>query len=193
MIFTQPDKLILASGSPRRQFILKEAGINFLIRTKDTPEDYPEYLPPHEVPVYLARKKAKPFFPELSDETVLTADTVVILNDDIIGKPANEQEAFQMLRQLSGNKHTVVTGVCLINREKEKTFAEQSDVYFKELSDEEIWHYVTNYKPLDKAGAYGVQDWIGMVAITRIDGSFYNVMGLPIHRVLPELQKFTLS
>lgn len=193
MIFIQPEKLILASGSPRRQFILKEAGINFLIKTKNTPEDYPDDLDPQEVPVYLARKKAKPFLPEISDETVLTADTVVILNDDIIGKPANEQEAFQMLRQLSGNKHTVVTGVCLINREKEKTFAERSDVYFKELSDEEIWHYVKNYKPLDKAGAYGVQDWIGMVAITRIDGSFYNVMGLPIHRLLPELQEFTLS
>lgn len=190
MFFKQPEKLILASGSPRRQQILKEAGISFSIKTKDTPEDYPQDLPFEEIPSYLAWKKAKPFLTELEDETILTADTIVILAGEVIGKPENEQDACLMLRKLSGNKHTVITGVCIVNQNKKVIFSEKSDVYFRELSDEEIAHYINTYKPLDKAGAYGVQDWIGMVAITRIEGSFYNIMGLPIQKLLKELEVF---
>lgn len=190
MFFKQPEKLILASGSPRRQQILQEAGISFSINTKDTPEDYPQHLPVEEIPSYLAWKKAKPFLTELSDETILTADTIVILAGEVIGKPENEKDACQMLKKLSGNCHTVITGVCIVNQNKKVIFSEKSKVYFRELSNEEIAHYVNTYKPLDKAGAYGVQDWIGMVAITRIEGSFYNIMGLPIHKVLKELEAF---
>lgn len=190
MFFKQPEKLILASGSPRRQQILQEAGISFSINTKDTPEDYPQDLPVEEIPSYLAWKKAKPFLTELSDETILTADTIVILAGEVIGKPENEKDACQMLKKLSGNCHTVITGVCIVNQNKKVIFSEKSKVYFRELSNEEIAHYVNTYKPLDKAGAYGVQDWIGMVAITRIEGSFYNIMGLPIHKVLKELEAF---
>lgn len=183
-------KLILASGSPRRQQILKEAGIIFFIKTKPTPEDYPANLTPEEIPEFLARKKAFPFLGEISEEIVISADTVVILDGEVIGKPADFDDAFQMLKKLSGKKHRVTTGVCIASKEKQISFSDHTDVYFKVLSDDDINYYLNNYKPYDKAGAYGIQEWIGYIGIEKINGSFYNVMGLPVHLVIDHLKEF---
>lgn len=185
-----PSKLILASGSPRRQQLLKEAGIYFSIKVKDTKEIYPSTVPPEEVPLYLAKLKAHAFREEITDETILTADTVVIIEGEILGKPANEEEATHMLKRLSGNVHEVITGVCIYNKNKEVSFKDMSEVYFKKLSDEDIFSYVRKYKPFDKAGAYGIQEWIGLIGIEKINGSYFNVMGLPVHKVVEELRKF---
>ena len=186
----QPENLILASGSPRRQTILKEAGINFSVVVKNTPEDFSPEIPVKEVPAFLAAKKALPFLPELKDEVVLTADTVVIIDNIILGKPENYDHAFQMLRSLSGRMHQVVTGVCVLSRDRKEVFSDLSEVYFKSISDEDIHYYLKTFKPFDKAGAYGIQEWIGYVAIERINGSFYNVMGLPVHKVVEVLKSF---
>lgn len=140
-----------------------------------------------EVASYLAKKKADYFKPSIADEIVVTADTVVILDETILNKPADRQEAIAMLTNLSGKTHTVITGVCVLSREKELIFDDHTQVTFKSLSREEIEFYVDVFKPFDKAGAYGAQDWIGMVAVQRIEGSYFNVMGLPIHRVYQEL------
>lgn len=183
-------RLILASQSPRRQQLLKEAGINFSVITKDTKEDYPSTIPPEEVPLYLARLKAHAFEHEIADETIITADTVVIIHSQILGKPANDEEAIEMLQTLSGNVHEVVTGVCLYRKGKEVCFKDTTEVYFKKLSEEDIFSYVKRYKPLDKAGSYGIQEWIGLIGIEKINGSYFNVMGLPVHRVIEELRKF---
>lgn len=186
-----PSQLILASGSPRRQQLLKEAGINFSIKVKDTKEDYPSTVPPEEVPVFLAQLKAQAFEDEISHaETVLTADTVVIIHGEILGKPADEEEAIHMLKRLSGNMHEVVTGVCIYSKNKQVLFKDTSEVYFNELSNEDIFSYVRKYRPMDKAGAYGIQEWIGLIGIEKINGSYFNVMGLPVHKVVSELRKF---
>jgi septum formation protein len=185
--------LILASNSPRRQQLLKEAGINFLIQTKDTAENYPEDIPLQDVPLFLAKLKADPFRKEITHETVLTADTIVLIENKILGKPANEQEAEEMLTLLSGKMHQVITGVCIFNKEKEIVFSDVTEVYFKELSSRDISYYVSTYQPMDKAGAYGIQEWIGLTGVEKINGSYFNVMGLPIHRVIDELKKFNIT
>lgn len=184
-------KIILASASPRRQQLMRDAGFEFEIRLKETEEIYPETLVSTEVPVYLSRLKAAAFADEIQEsELLITADTVVCLGAKILGKPKNREHAVEILHQLSGQKHTVVTGVCLTTRHKQQTFSSFTDVYFKELTEDEIVYYIDRYKPFDKAGAYGIQEWIGYIGIKRIDGSFYNVMGLPVQQLYTTLQSF---
>lgn len=184
-------KIILASASPRRNQLMEDAGFRFEVKLKHTEENYPAELLSEEVPVYLACLKADAFAGELlPGELLVTADTVVCLDAKILGKPADREDAIHMLQQLSGRKHTVVTGVCLTTCEKRKTFAARTDVYFKELTTDEITCYVDNYKPFDKAGAYGIQEWIGYIGIRKIEGSFYNVMGLPVQQLYEALKEF---
>lgn len=184
-------KIILASASPRRQQLMRDAGFEFEVRLKETEEIYPETLVSTEVPVYLSRLKAAAFTDEIKDgELLITADTVVCLGAKILGKPKNREHAIEILHLLSGQKHTVVTGVCLTTRHKQQTFSSFTDVYFKELTEDEIVYYIDHYKPFDKAGAYGIQEWIGYIGIKRIDGSFYNVMGLPVQQLYTTLQNF---
>jgi septum formation protein len=179
--------IILASSSPRRQYLMKEAGFQFSIQKPDVEEDFPAEMPVRDVAVFLARKKADYFRSTLGDSVVVTADTVVVLGNRILNKPQHRAEAIEMLSDLSGNTHTVITGVCILSKHKERSFQDETSVTFKSLTKEEIVFYVDTYKPYDKAGAYGAQDWIGMVAIHHIHGSYFNVMGLPIHRVYDEL------
>ena len=169
---------------------MKEAGFNFTVEKPDVEEDFPDTLPVDQVAKYLAAKKAEYFRPKINDEIIVTADTVVVLGDTILNKPADRNEAIQMLSTLSGKTHLVITGVCIVSKEKEESFDDTTAVTFKSLSRQEIEFYVDNYKPYDKAGAYGAQDWIGMVAIDKIDGSYFNVMGLPIHRVHQHLMNW---
>lgn len=175
--------LILASSSPRRQYLMKEAGFSFTIEKPDVEEDFPAEMPVDQVARYLATKKAEYFRLKIQDEIIVTADTVVILGNKILNKPLDRTEAIQMLNALSGKTHLVMTGVCILSKEKEESFDDTTEVTFKSLSQAEIEFYVDQYKPFDKAGAYGAQDWIGMVAIEKIIGSYFNVMGLPIHKV----------
>jgi len=186
-------KIILASGSPRRREIFQILGFDFEVKTKETKEEYPADLPKEKVSEFLAELKAKAFENEvLSDENliVITSDTTVVIDGEILGKPLGREDAIQMLKKLSGKKHTVYSGVCIKNKRKTVTFTAFTDVWFRPLSDEEIVFYVDNYKPFDKAGAYAVQEWIGAAAISRIEGSYYNVMGLPSKMVFTELEKF---
>jgi septum formation protein len=186
--------LILASKSPRRQELLKNAGFQFEIRSKDTPEDFSADLPLTEVPVYLAQKKAMAFVEELADnELLIASDTVVILGKEIIGKPLDLADAKQMLKKLSGQCHTVVTGVCLLTQNQKITFSETTLVYFKVLSEPEIDCYLQTAPPLDKAGSYGIQDWLGLIGVTRIEGDFYNVMGLPVAKLYQHLTNLGFS
>ena len=183
-------KLILASASPRRQQLMKDAGFTFEVRLKNVEEKYPQELHLENVPEYLSKVKASAFREELkADEVLITADTVVCIHDRILGKPADRKEAISMLRELSGNRHLVVTGVSVTTRTEQLSFSSRTDVFFKHLSNEEIIFYVDTYKPFDKAGAYGIQEWIGYIGIERIEGSFYNVMGLPIQRLYETLRK----
>jgi len=185
-------KLILASNSPRRRFLLKEAGFDFELRIQpESREDYPLKMRPELIPLYLAKMKASAFEGLLeSNEILITADTIVILNNRVLGKPKDFQEAFDMLTLLSGHRHEVITAVCLKSKNKEKIFSASSEVWFRKLSELEITHYINEFKPYDKAGAYGVQEWIGYVGVERIEGSFFNVMGFPIQMVYVELEKF---
>ena len=178
-------KIILASNSPRRQELLRGLDIDFEVKTiPDIEESYPETLRKEAIPVYIAKQKAQAYQKYLEDNTLLiTADTIVCLGENVYGKPANEQEAKEMLQILSGQTHEVITGVCLTGLKKQQTFYVASQVKFADLLDEEIDYYVKNYKPFDKAGAYGVQEWIGYIGVEKLEGSFYNVMGLPV-RVL---------
>jgi len=187
-----PDyNFILASKSPRRQQLLESLGLTFSIRLKEVEEVYPEGLRKEEVPVYLAELKAQAFINELAEnEIVITADTVVCLENEILGKPNDYKEAFSMLTNLSGKEHQVITGVCLTSKNKSTSFYSLTNVMFKELTAQEIEYYISEYKPYDKAGAYGIQEWIGTIGITHIEGSFYNVMGLPIQKLYEEIQKF---
>jgi len=179
--------LILASSSPRRQYLMKEAGFTFTVEKPDVPEDFPASLPVNEVARYLALKKAEYFRPKIHDEIIVTADTVVIHKNQILNKPEDRAEAISMLSRLSGDTHLVMTGVCILSKEKEESFDDTTRVTFNTLTRKEIEFYVDHYKPYDKAGAYGAQDWIGMVAIKEINGSYFNVMGLPIHKVYQHL------
>ena len=183
-------KLILASASPRRQLLMKDAGFTFEVRLKNVEEKYPQELHLENVPEYLSKVKASAFREELkADEVLITADTVVCIHDRILGKPADRKEAISMLQELSGNRHLVVTGVSVTTRTEQLSFSSRTDVFFKHLSYEEIIFYVDTYKPFDKAGAYGIQEWIGYIGIERIEGSFYNVMGLPIQKLYETLRK----
>ncbi|TND05900.1 MAG: septum formation protein [Bacteroidetes bacterium] len=194
MVF--PDQLkkyrfILASKSPRRQYLLKELGIPFELRTKEVDEHFPAELKREEIPLYLSKLKADAFEGELDENTiVITADTIVWINDHVLNKPADHAEAVQMLRELSGNRHEVYTGVCLKSKNKEVCFHARTDVYFKKLSDAEIDFYINTCQPFDKAGAYGAQEWVGYVGIEKIEGTYFNVMGLPLYELYRELVKF---
>lgn len=184
-------KYVLASNSPRRKELLAGLGLDFEVRIiKDIDESYPASLPASEVAQYIAEKKAAAYKPTLQpDELIITADTVVIVGDDILGKPKDEADAVRMLREISGRTHQVTTGVSLLTATQQRSFSVTTDVTFKELTDEEIQHYVTQYRPFDKAGAYGIQEWIGYIGVTGLHGSYYNVMGLPVQRIYTELQK----
>ncbi len=182
--------LILASSSPRRQYLMKEAGFEFAVEKPHVEEDFPADMPVDQVAKYLASVKAEFFRPKMSDEIIVTADTVVILNGKILNKPADRHEAIQMLNALSGRTHLVMTGVCIISKEREVSFDDTTEVTFQSLTKDEVEFYVDRYKPFDKAGAYGAQDWIGMIAIQRIIGSYFNVMGLPIHKVYQHLKNW---
>jgi septum formation protein len=189
-IYHRPMNLVLASSSPRRQYLMSEAGFQFRVEKPDVDETWPQELPIQHVAKYLAEKKAAYFRPTMKDEVIIAADTIVIVGDQIINKPGDRDEAISMLTLLSGRTHTVMTGVSIISREREESFDETTSVTFQSLTREEIEHYVDNYKPYDKAGAYGAQDWIGMIAIQKIDGSYFNVMGLPIHLVYQHLKSW---
>jgi septum formation protein len=182
--------IILASNSPRRQQILKEAGIIFLVKSKNIPEDYPSDIPKRSISEYLAEKKAESFCEESQSSLIITADTTVLVGGKILEKPVDALDASRMLKELSGKYHEVITGVCLLHKDKKISFSDTTKVYFKDLSEAEIEHYVATCKPFDKAGSYGIQEWIGLIGITGIEGSYFNVMGLPIHRVYECLKEF---
>lgn len=189
--------LVLASNSPRRKEIMHNAGYEFTVKVIPTDESFSADMPVEEVPVFLARTKAECFRENLQDEIILCADTVVIIDQEntkksnILNKPADAAEAKEMLRTLSGRVHRVITGVCVMTAEETICFADTSYVHFKKLFDWEIDYYIERCKPFDKAGAYGVQDFIGMIGIPKIEGSFYTVMGLPIHQVYEVLLKYS--
>lgn len=185
-------KLILASASPRRKILLEEMGLEFDVITKKIEEVYPSTYSPIEVAKHLSELKASAFSSDelLPNKIIITADTVVAIDDEIIGKPISRVNAVEILKKLSGREHKVITGVCLRSANKMHSFTASTEVYFKNLSDEEIKFYITTYLPYDKAGAYGIQEWIGHVAIEKITGSYYNVMGLPTHKLYEELQFF---
>lgn len=185
-------KIILASNSPRRKELLSGLDLEYEVRTlPDIDETYPDNLKGEEIALYIANKKAEAYKNLLKDNTLLiTADTIVLLINKVYGKPNNEEDAKRMLRELSGNTHQVVTGVCILTKTKQKSFAVTSEVRFTDLSESEIEYYVSKYKPLDKAGAYGIQEWIGYIGIEHISGSYFNVMGLPVQRLYRELQNF---
>ena len=183
--------LILGSKSPRRKELLEGLGIEFIIRTKDTDESFPASLPSAEVAKYIALKKADALLSELlSNEIVLCSDTVVIIDDLILGKPVDEKDAESMLKLLSGRTHQVITGVVIASLDKKTIFDVTTKVTFKNLSEEEIKYYITKYKPFDKAGGYGIQEWIGYIGVTSLQGSYFNVVGLPTQEVYKALSEF---
>ena len=184
--------IVLASKSPRRQELLKGIGVDFSILTKEVYESYPSRLPLIDVAPFLSLKKAKAFEDtELPDNyMVITADTVVIVENEILGKPKDKDDAIRMINQLSGKVHKVVTGVTVHTKEKTKTFSVTSKVTFEKLDNQEVEYYVDNFKPFDKAGAYGVQEWIGYIGVSNVEGSYYNVMGLPTQKLYKVLKDF---
>ena len=182
-------KIYLASKSPRRQELLKLMNLDFTLFLQDADESYPDTLETEEVAEFIANKKLADLeIPE--DGIVLTADTIVVVDSEILGKPNNENDAFLMLKKLSGRMHKVITGVCLKSIDQQISFSETTEVYFRVLQDEEIKNYVQQYQPMDKAGSYGIQEWIGIAGITRINGSYTNVVGLPSEKVFAALQNF---
>ena len=183
-------KYVLASNSPRRKELLAGLGLDFEVRVIDgIDESYPASLPASQVAQFIAEKKAQAYRASMApDELIITADTVVIVGDDILGKPKDEADAVRMLREISGRTHQVTTGVCLTTATRQRSFSVTTDVTFKQLTLDEIHHYVTTYRPFDKAGAYGIQEWIGYIGVTGLNGSYYNVMGLPVQRIYTELQ-----
>jgi septum formation protein len=184
-------KIILASKSPRRSELMRMAGFDFEVRSKDVPEDHPADTKAEDIPLFLARKKASVFLSEMNgDEVVIGADTIVILNGKIYEKPTDRADAIRMISELCGHTHTVVTGVYIASKNKEIGFSEATKVTFNSLTQDEIAYYVDHYKPYDKAGAYACQEWIGAVAIKRFEGDYFNVVGLPINRVYEELKGF---
>jgi len=188
----RPYRLLLASHSPRRQQLLRDCGLDYtLIDRYEVEERYPAAMPPHDVPLYLSQLKSDAYpLPLGADEILLTADTVVVAAGEILGKPRDREAAVAMLRRLSGVRHFVVTGVTLRTAQRRHSFSATTAVHFRQLTDEEIGYYVDRCRPFDKAGAYGIQEWIGYAAVERIEGSFYNVMGLPVQRLYVELDRF---
>lgn len=184
-------KVVLGSGSPRRKELLASMDINFEQRVKEVNEDILPSWKTEEVAQKLAEKKAQAQQKELKqDEILITSDTVVVIDEKILGKPQNTDEAKQMLALLSNKKHLVITGVCICSKDKLHSFSDTTEVFFKELSEAEIDYYVQHYKPFDKAGSYGAQEWLGMVGVERINGSYFNVMGLPVHKLYKEWSYF---
>lgn len=180
--------IILASKSPRRQEILTQMGIDFIVKTKDVDESYPSHLSPEEVAVYISEKKAAAFRVELDRELLISSDTIVCLESEIIGKPKDEKDAFQILSKLSNHMHRVITAVTFLENGKMESFYDTTEVHFNQLSEEEIEYYIRKYKPFDKAGAYGIQEWIGYIGVRKIIGSYTNVMGLPSELVYRKLK-----
>ena len=185
-------KIVLGSNSPRRRELLAGLDIDFEVQViPGIDESFPDTLPAFDVPVYIARKKAEAYIPSMpADELLITADTIVWTFGEILGKPKDREDAIAMLRKLSGRVHEVITGVCITTKEKTISFSASSAVSFARLDEEEIVYYVDKYRPFDKAGSYGIQEWIGYVAVEAINGSFYNVMGLPIHQLYKNLHDF---
>jgi septum formation protein len=183
-------KLILASNSPRRQELLKGLEVEFEVRVSAIEENIPVDLKAEYVAAYLSKLKSDAFGKLEVGELLITSDTVVIENNHVLGKPANEQEAFDMLKSLSGDTHTVMTAVTIRDSLRQITVEDETLVTFRLLTEDEIWHYIRKYKPFDKAGAYGIQEWIGFMGVTRIEGSYYNVMGFPLHLVYEQLKKW---
>lgn len=183
-------KVILFSKSPRRQELLKLMGVEFEVITKEVDESFPPELNPDEVALYIAEKKARAFDESLDDEILITADTIVSINNKILGKPIDAEDAHRMLNLLSGKIHQVYTGVSILHKHKLTSFVDKTDVEFTELSPQEISYYIDNFKPYDKAGAYGIQEWIGLTAVKSLHGSYTNVMGLPTEKLYMELKKF---
>lgn len=185
-------KLLLASASPRRQELLRMLGVQFdIVQGINVDESYPENMPADDVAAYLSRKKAEAYLPHIEDNQLLiTADTIVINDSFVLGKPADNDSAIDMLHALADNTHKVITGVTIATTQHQTTFDAVTEVTFGPLSDDEIEYYVSNFAPFDKAGAYGIQEWIGCIAVRSINGSYYNVMGLPVHRLYTELKKF---
>ncbi|MDR0811448.1 MAG: Maf-like protein [Paludibacter sp.] len=183
--------IILGSQSPRRQELLRGLNLNFRVLTIDVDETYPQNLQREEIPLYIAQKKAEAYKDMLTDNSlIITADTIVWHDGEVFGKPKDKDDAVRMLQRLSGKTHQVITGVCINSVNKSRVFDVITDVKFASLTDKEIHFYVENYKPFDKAGAYGIQEWIGFMGVESIDGSFYNVMGLPVQRLYNELKKW---
>jgi len=184
-------RIILASRSPRRQLLLRELGLKFEVIIKEYSETYPDNLLGEEIARFVAYEKATSFKNEIAfNDIVITADTIVWSNNRVLGKPVNYEDAKRIIREISGNTHEVITGVCIFSSFKEKVFSVSTRVTFDSLSEEELDYYVDNYKPYDKAGAYGIQEWIGLAACSHIEGSYSNVVGLPVHRLYKELQTF---
>ena len=185
-------KIVLASNSPRRRELLSGLNLEYTVRVlPDIDESYPDTLKGEEIPMYISREKAEAYRNSMAeDELIITADTVVCINEKVLGKPRTQEEAKEMLRELSGKTHQVITGVCLMTCGLQRTFSATTQVTFDVLTEDEIEFYVEKFRPLDKAGAYGVQEWIGFVGVSRLDGSYFNVMGLPVQRLYQELKKF---
>ncbi len=184
-------KIILASQSPRRHYLLKEIGLEFEIKLKQfVDETYPDHLKKEEIPLYIAGKKAEIYGKLEDNEILITADTIVWLKDKVLQKPIDQDDAIKILKELSGNCHQVYTGVCIKSNNKEVLFSACTDVYFKKLTYAEIDYYINHFQPFDKAGAYGIQEWIGYIGVEKINGSFFNVMGLPIQKLYTELDDF---
>lgn len=185
-------EILLASKSPRRHYLLDKLGIEFkVVNDLTVDESYPAEIKPEEVPSFLAKRKADVYYEKLKNNSILiTADTIVLNNNEILNKPQNKDKAYEMLEALSGSKHVVITGVCIRSAQKDCTFNATSNVWFTELSDREIQYYINKYKPYDKAGAYGIQEWIGYIGVEKIEGSFFNVMGLPVQKLYRELKRF---
>ena len=181
--------IILASGSPRRQELFKELGLDFSIQVKEVEEVFPSSLKESAITNYLAELKAAAFIDLAENDIVITADTIVWLNNKAIEKPKDKQHAIEMLKELSGKGHKVITSICIKTFDSQKVFYNETMVYFKALTIEEIFYYVEKFEPFDKAGAYGIQEWIGFIGVTKIEGSYFNVMGLPVHKLYEELMK----
>lgn len=183
--------LVLGSKSPRRQALIGELGFPVEIRIDEIEEIYPDDLAPAKVPEYLAKLKAQPLIPTLRENEILvTSDTIVLKDGTVIGKPQDAEDSVKMLQNLSGKSHTVITGVHLASTQKKISFSTSTEVYFSDLSKEDIQHYVDVYKPFDKAGSYGIQEWLGYIGVSKIEGCYYNVMGLPLHDLYQALKSF---
>lgn len=184
-------RIILASRSPRRQQLLRQSGLKFDVVVRDFDESYPEGISGEDIARYIAERKAESFRAELNEnEIIITADTIVWCNDMVLGKPVDIENTIAMLGIISGNTHEVITGVSIVSKKKKVVFSDTSRVVFEKLSEEEIMYYAEKFRPLDKAGAYGIQEWIGLVACSRIEGSYFNVVGLPVQKLYGELKKF---